>query len=390
MRLLVRLPSVLAVLLVSLNAACSTKPWPPESPASTDQPPQLAASNTPTMQQPTAATLANVSFATETPLPGPTLRPRLPAPTAFRIAYSQASTDPIYVIRADGSDLTAINGVTPTSHCSGPSWSFDGTQLAFSCYDAITGNSDLFVSDLLGTGLTRLTSSPTSDRQPLWSPYGERIAFATEEAGGRSGWDLALFDFIEPGVTVLASSQPTWSGATEVAFDWAPDGQRLTFHESAEDRIYVVNLDGTGQRRLPPTLARQPDWSPVDDRIAYIAEEGLAVIDLQGETSVLLIRRHLLYTPRWSPDGRAIAVQDFSEDGGLIVHILDSRETREFLQGTPVLSYCWAPDSARIAFVGPGSHSLVWYIYILDTQTANVTAVGPIDPDVFHGIACQP
>ncbi|HEX4932732.1 MAG TPA: hypothetical protein VFV33_06090, partial [Gemmatimonadaceae bacterium] len=51
-----------------------------------------------------------------------------------------------------------------------------------------------------GTGLRRLTTDPANDRYPVWSPQGDRLAFASDRDGN--------------------------------------------------DEIYVMNLDGTGLRRL--------------------------------------------------------------------------------------------------------------------------------------------
>jgi TolB protein len=47
-----------------------------------------------------------------------------------------------------------------------PSFSPDGTRIAFTI--AANGNSDIYIANVDGTGLTRLTSDPGPDTQPTW------------------------------------------------------------------------------------------------------------------------------------------------------------------------------------------------------------------------------
>ena len=37
------------------------------------------------------------------------------------------------------------------------------------------------------------------------------------------------------------------------------------------DRIYVMNPDGTGEKRLQKAPSGQPDWSPDGQRIAFVS-----------------------------------------------------------------------------------------------------------------------
>ncbi|MBI3961561.1 MAG: PD40 domain-containing protein, partial [Deinococcus sp.] len=51
-----------------------------------------------------------------------------------------------------------------------PTWSPDGTRLAFSA--SADGQSDLYVVNTDGTDLVQLTNDPFEDRGPAWSPDG--------------------------------------------------------------------------------------------------------------------------------------------------------------------------------------------------------------------------
>jgi Tol biopolymer transport system component len=97
---------------------------------------------------------------------------------------------------------------------------------------------------------------------------------------------------------------------------WSPSGNWLTFRK--ENDMWVVHADGTDACRIPAASSRDYAWSPVADRLAYVAgQSGLRIIEgsdlAQGEGTVLLqpaveeqpltIFQHLA----WSPDGRRLA-----------------------------------------------------------------------------------
>jgi dipeptidyl aminopeptidase/acylaminoacyl peptidase len=56
----------------------------------------------------------------------------------------------------------------------------DGSQLSF--ISDRDGNYELYVVNLDGTGLTRLTNTPYAEQHPTWSPDGQWIAFASATA----------------------------------------------------------------------------------------------------------------------------------------------------------------------------------------------------------------
>jgi TolB protein len=76
--------------------------------------------------------------------------------------------------------------------------------------------------------------------------------------------------------------------------------------------IYVMNADGSEQRRLTrsTTRDRAPVWSPDGRRIAFVrsrfnAYEDIYVMNADGSGQRRLIRNGV--GPHWSPDGRMIA-----------------------------------------------------------------------------------
>jgi len=79
----------------------------------------------------------------------------------------------------DGSD--AMRLTTNSAGDFGPSWSPDGSKIAF--WSDRDGNSEIYVMNADGSEQTRLTDNSASDQEPAWSPDGRRIAFVSSRDG---------------------------------------------------------------------------------------------------------------------------------------------------------------------------------------------------------------
>src|SRR6266699_1005871 len=71
-----------------------------------------------------------------------------------------------------------------------PSWSPDGSHIAFQAYRTTTWQIWTMRSD--GSDLRVVTSGPYDDREPAWSPDGQRIAFSSDRSGSYDIWVLTL------------------------------------------------------------------------------------------------------------------------------------------------------------------------------------------------------
>ena len=177
---------------------------------------------------------------------------------------SSYSWTEIWVMNADGSGETRLTSDLRAS--STPDWSPDGNKIAFTRIDCYANdvecsgeNYDIWVMNANGGEETKLTTNPSHDRFPSWSPDGKQIAFDGMVAGG-DNFDVFVMNADGSGVSRLTDTT-----AEEESPEWSPDGTKIAFQRGAY--IYTMGADGSSQVALTsyafPNMAMQPSWQPL-------------------------------------------------------------------------------------------------------------------------------
>ena len=215
----------------------------------------------------------------------------------------------IHVVRADGTRKVLTSG---TGEEIEPQWSPDGTRIAFVGLVRRPGRdaepkADIYVINRDGTGERRLTDGPGTKRDPSWSPDGTRIAFAASDRTSGS-WYIAVARAVGQDSTAL-SKPPDGCRDREPA--WSPDGLSVAFARTcggAPSKLYVTSIDGMHMKVLSE-VGRTPEWSPDGSAIAYtgLGTEGPAVFVMYPDGGRnRQLTRAVSGDPSWSPDGTEI------------------------------------------------------------------------------------
>ena len=215
-----------------------------------------------------------------------------------------------------------------------PRISPDGTRIAFASNRS--GNWDIYVMPITGGKAIQITNSAADDLHPSWSPDGSQLVFC--RLGEVSGqWELWLTDVGNSGVAKFIGNGlfPEWCPAAGTG----PGGSdRIAFQKSRErgDRAFgiwtISYKDGqagnmTEVASSPIAACINPAWSPDGQWLAFATvpnpstwahstssrppSADLWMADLNGNTRISLTSGQAVnLMPAWGPGNRLFFVSD--------------------------------------------------------------------------------
>ena len=121
---------------------------------------------------------------------------------------------------------------------------------------------------------TRLTNNDAEDAIPSWSPDGTKIAFISDRGGTDKKPIIQIYVMNTDGTnqTNISNDDDRWDAFPS----WSSDGTRIAFASERDgtDQIYTMNTDGTNPTRLTNNDAEDeyPSWSPDGTKIAFTSD----------------------------------------------------------------------------------------------------------------------
>lgn len=183
----------------------------------------------------------------------------------------------------------------------------------------------LWLADADAQRPQRLLKSPEPLMSPSWSPDGEKIVYASLEAGGKQR--IFVQEWRSSRRQEIKTTKPGLYGAPA----WSPDGKLLALQiaHNGNSEIYIYNLSEKRLKRLTRHLALdvEPAWTPDGKSIIFTSDRGrrpqLYKISANGgRAQRLTFEGNENARATVSPDGKTVAMVH-SNGGKYHIAIMD-------------------------------------------------------------------
>jgi dipeptidyl aminopeptidase/acylaminoacyl peptidase len=194
-------------------------------------------------------------------------------------------------------------------------------------------NHDLWLLDQATGIVSRLTTDPAIDADPVWSPDERRLVFTSNRLGR---FTLFQKDLISGKEEPLLPDPPPPGASVD---DWSADGRFVIFRRGFGEAIYFLPMEGARKpQRIAEMLRRcdQSHLSPDGKWLAFQANDSgrweVYVASFPGFTEKRQVSANGGMEPIWRADGRELFYLDL--DGRLMAVPVSTPPA--FDLGTPV------------------------------------------------------
>ena len=217
---------------------------------------------------------------------------------------------------------------------------------------------------------TRTPRPTPTPRPPLSGSGGGVLAFVRAR---ERGWGIYVINADGSGQRRIL-----FHGQALAYPEWSPDGSQIAFHKHQSDEIVSINVmdaDGNNERRLTQTETYDtaPFWSPDGKQIVFTRDEDIWVMNADGSDQRLLMDDPIASNGAdWSPDGSQIMFES-GRDGNTEIYVMepDGSNLRRLTNNeTEDWWPTWSPDGSQIAFMSILDGD--WEIYVMDADGGNL------------------
>ncbi len=216
------------------------------------------------------------------------------------------------------------NGVTDFSV------SPNGDEIAFVVFG------DIYVMKLKDGSpdkINRITYTPDIEENVSWHPKKEKLIYESLRDGNYEIYTAEPVDTTKSLADAyrIKETRITRTDEAEHSPLYSPDGKKISF--KVNERLYVMDADGSGRRKIADMDVNWPSWSPDGRWIAFSSDvvgwrEDIFVVPSDGSQKPINITNSVRddYKPMWSSDGRRLTFASRGTDRELSLRFVWLRE----------------------------------------------------------------
>ena len=298
-----------------------------------------------------------------------------PRPPAYKIIYASDQDNApgvydIFMMDTDGANVKNLTN-TPAESETYPTWSPDGTQIAY--LSGTEDAADVFVMSSTGQQKLKVSGTPTARaRGVVWSPDSSRLGFVSDRDDAAGIQDVFVVNRDGAGLTNLTHS----TDRDEWSLDWSPDGAKIVYLADLSlhpisfiAHILTMNADGTNKVTISTNngFNLDPVWSPNGAKIAFILPgftgSGLATIQPDGTNRIFVTNPNVIEIVEegivWDSSGSRILFRGAEAgSGGTPNLFIVNAATGAYVNlttnvpgyGSPFRSVDWSVDDTQVVY----------------------------------------
>ncbi len=245
-----------------------------------------------------------------------------------------------------------------------PSWSPNGKRIAY-WFIGSGGRRDVATISVEGGEPNIVTDSANTNWNPVWSPDGKHLYFASDRSGNMAFWRIQINQ--KTGQTIGDAEIVPTPAKFNSHLSFSKDGKKIVYVQTnTQSNIKAIEFDeNAGKVKGEPFAITSGDYefirpifSSKNDQLVFVqkklTQDDIVVLDREGKNRRdLTDDRYFDRYPRWSPDGKKLA---FTSDRSGVYNIWVMQKDGANLQQmtfskSEAASFpIWSSDGKKIAY----------------------------------------